>query len=151
MLRRWVIRVFFMVPIVLCAVGWVWGAMLSGAVCYAHSERFVYVAPTEGRILVALGVDPIEHDGWRSSFEYLSRAYFWPPIDNDYYHYHLGFTFGPREKVSGNWRAFAVPYWFLILLSSGVFWWVWRKTRAVTARGAFPVEVRGTTDERSGK
>ena len=132
MKRRWFIRSLFMLPILLCLIGWGWSAGYLSGVKYQGQGWRVRLAMRGGMI-------EVEH--WRDDFgqrglhlvNWPGPLCFWPGMGH---HLGFGYLYGSYEK------HIALPFWFLILVFSGLLWFVWRQTRPKPNGGAFPVEVK---------
>jgi len=142
MTRRWLIRSIFMLPILLCMVGWGWSESHGVAVVYVHRRlHFVECGTGSGRIWLfwvqadALRSPPgeLSYRSWRGPVAHpvLPGEMAW-----------LGFRFSHIEVVSYRERTVAVPYWFPLLLSALLLLLAWRTTRPHPggAQG-FPVEL----------
>lgn len=142
MTRRWLIRSLFIALAMTCVLVWV-ASYWRGV--YAH-----YVGESDYRAECQRG---------RAVFEYLGRSkqplYIWRITDFDPSPYvawpydrladyaYFGFSYRHGRQLT-NPPAFdpaivTIPLWFPTLLSSGLLWLAWRKTRP-KPRG-FPVEV----------
>jgi hypothetical protein len=139
MLRRWLIRALFILPILLCVVGWVWSGTHFSWTKYSHEGS--YVACTASRGVICVKFDGRgTSNGWACGVD--SRdAHFWP-VDYPDSRSYLGFRFACFDEMARYDYLFAVPFWFLIIVSSAVLFFVWRKTRPkINPKTAFPVEV----------
>ena len=135
MLRRWIIRSLFLVPLV-CVVGvWV-GSYFWGMAVWTHlGGRTWSIGAVQGlgeitemSYLMSLR-SPVEFD-----FKRGDTADDWnlgPP--------RYGFAFYKWRSFTSS-GAFVVSPWLPALLLLAVNWFVWRKTRANRVGGAFPVE-----------
>ena len=131
MKRRWLIRSIFMLPILLCIVGWCWSAGHGGWIGYYHGAEFVGCETFWG--VVRLGTSG-PGPGCCCGVDSAPEICFLLPNDPQTF---LGFGYffiSPERHVY-------VPYWFLILAFSAILFFVWRKTRTKPQGGAFPVEV----------
>jgi hypothetical protein len=131
MLRRWLIRAVFMLPILLCVGGWGFSVQHGGWVSYAHSSRLVDFGTAWGTIDVTIALFPGEPDGLDWLAHPMDSFHFWPYVDQAY---HPVFGFGFRRLVDTNppnsdFYTLYVPYWFLIVVFSLILSFVWRKTR----------------------
>jgi hypothetical protein len=149
MIRRWIIRCFLIFLCVLCVGIWVgsYWRTINGAIqtggrvwCSGVSRGSVWVFRTD-----ATGA------GWPSGW-----GFFVAPINsyedewvNSNYRiarYHMaGFAIDPYlggvSRGLGWWIR--IPLWFPTTICALFLGFAWRKTRATTARGAFPVEAVG--------
>ena len=158
MRRRWIIRGIFVVPILLCVVGWGWSAGHYAQICYStRTANFTCLAES-GTVVLAGGMGQQGSLGVSTVYYALLSPRFWPAIrvgkgDTDFGdHYYAGFSF-EYVHTADDWDIWCgVPYWFLILVFSAVLLVVWRKTRGgVRAIAAFPVEVAaGTNPKQTG-
>ena len=137
MKRRWFIRSLFMVPILLCIVGWGWSVTHSTWVGY-HTNHYLLFAETEtgGVGLRGTIIESEVTNGW--TFENNSQDE--RHLLNPEYISSLGFF----VRHFGSVTILVVPYWFLILVFSGLLWLVWRRTPPKPTGGAFPVEVENS-------
>ncbi len=158
MVWRWLIRgVFFLLIflILLCAGGWVES--------YGHRDTVRYITPDRHRqyfvssVCGSLGAGqlstargPYESAGYFTGhftgpepFEHETLApgiRQWLATGDGYF---CGFLFlHDKSYVIVDARMVAIPYYFLILLFSGVLLIVWRKTRERKPGGLFPVEMK---------
>ena len=139
MVKRWLIRGVFMLPILLCAGGWVES--------YGHWDQLSYQGSRGGAFSSVGGVVSVGYiaiDAQSSGWQF-SRASL-PPISrrildrrNGLF---LGFAYGHSAAVDYEAYWAYIPYYFPLLLFSGVLLIVWRKTRARQAGGAFPVDMK---------
>ena len=147
MFRRWLIRSLFMLPILLCMAGWVWGATHFTYLTYHNDGRWIAFSPSYGAIMVD-GVGGKRASGmfcgWRGENIPIS-AHFWGQTksENPDYTAFLGFRFSLRDAYGGSGPHFSIPYWFLIVAFSIILLLAWRKTRpALNPKSAFPVDIR---------
>ncbi len=146
MVWRWVIHGVFIFLILLCAGGWVesYGHVDYFGWC---RDRYAYdISSRAGSMTLLYSVtlayitdarDPV---GWR-----WDRAPIMPENRSLFRQdprVFCGFGYGHAEGALSDERWVAVPYYFLILVFSGVLLIVWRKTRPRKVGGAFPVEVK---------
>ena len=142
MVKRWIIRSIFMLPILLCVGGWGWS--------FGHWNTLEVAAGKLHR----LGLENAYGCLWVHYFGGgLSSGFWWVghgSIDSvercivprwkscflgfSYWHEPLGW------RMPIHWQVM-VPYWFLILVFAGLLYFVWRKTGKPKPAGAFPVEV----------
>ena len=165
MKRRWFTRIFFMLPILLCLAGWLWSSTHLTGVYGQYADRGVYLGTASGtlRFEWVAGETTPGWKGWVSINEPLDPTAFWPSkeaddatlFDPEGSTWLLGFSYRDRDStlaVPGlHFRGFGVPYWFPLVVSGGVFAWVWRKTRKPKPGRAFPVEASKPTAEQSSK
>ena len=146
MKRRWFIRICFMLPILLCVVGWVWGATRFAHIMYVHSGHWVACGPSSGFVNVAFGQNPRKSDGWEWSV--IPQSARFGPGGTPYF---LGFSFRHILASDMYMYMFGVPYWFLLIIFSAVLFVVWRKTGKPKPGRAFPVEPSQPTAEQRSK
>ena len=137
MFRRWLLRILFLLPILLCLLGWTISGRYCCVLTYNPDAQNNYgVATSGGQVLLFC-----DHGRWLRGWSYFaspqSLNFFIPILSPDYRRYFgFGTYFGADES------GFAGPYWFLILFFSAPLYFVWRKTRPQpNPRTAFPVEV----------
>ncbi len=151
MLKRRIIRGIFMVPILLCLVGWGWSAGHYAEICYSTKTAGLICFAQSGTVGLEGGAGRRGSLGVSTFSEALPEGRSWPPIrvgtsDTDYGdHSYAGFSF-EYTHTADDWDIWCgVPFWFLIIVFSAVLFFVWRKTRGgVRAAAAFPVEVAAT-------
>ena len=139
MQRRWIIRGLFMLPVLLCIVGWVWGGGHVADVSYFHNGSFVHCSPSFGAVNISFGKGRSRPDGWHGNVSSLDDIYLWPP--QIYPHYILGFTYNYITSSAWNVYQFWVPFWALVICFASVFLFVWRRTLPkINPKIAFPIE-----------
>ena len=140
--RRWIIRATFLLPILLCLAGWLWSSTHEMGVAYGYEDRNVYLWTRAGALNFQLTVG-VSASGWLWLNEPLNSPEFWPSKTASYATSFLGFSYLWSDWSQRPYaRFFAVPYWFLLVVSGGVFACVWRKTRRKPdSKTAFPIEV----------
>ena len=142
MVRRWLIRSLFLLPLLLCVAGWAWNmAHYGGLVYYARDSRWFGVGTSEGVVTLGAGLNNALADGWQGEWAYNGPAF--SAIGDDRYAL-LGFSLVHLYSRSGE-NAFdflSIPYWFLTLATAALFFLAWRKTRPKPdSNTAFPIEV----------
>jgi len=134
MKRRWFIRGLFMLPILLCIVGWGWSRTHWVWILYCLRGNFVGCDTFWGCIGLGYGKTDFSN-GW-----YLGRepttagSHFWPPPNaapQSFYGFGCEWT-----AIS---HTVYMPCWFPIFLSSLALFFAWRRTRPKTIGEAFPV------------
>ena len=140
MKRRWIIRSIFMLPILLCIVGWEWSATHSFGMLYSHYDYFFCCNTYWGCVSATYQrFDLTSQPGaWDFAINSTDHHFLWASAN--FTHQFLGFAY----KVEPHLYTLVAPYWFLILVFSGVLWIVWRRTRPKPKGGAFPVEVKAS-------
>src|ERR1035437_7518200 len=93
MVRRWIIRIIFMLPILLCMAGWGWSGTHSLWIRYSHDGRGVECESRWGVVVVLVRWHLLPPDGWRYEDFTHGPARFWP-VDDMASHAFLGFDFG---------------------------------------------------------
>ena len=131
MKRRWIIRSIFMVPLLLCIVGWGWSANHGGRIAYCYGNKAITYGTEWGCFEIGYMLRS-PSDGWHCGASELA-PHFLPP------HSILGFVSSSYAVM--DWHVMLLPYWFLILVFSSVLFFVWCKTQTKPKGGAFPVEV----------
>ena len=139
MKRRWLIRILFLLPIVLCAAGWAWSGTHVGEIGYTRGAGCA-VGTNGGVIGIAFGSIMGGPNGWDGRVSGHSAHYF-PPFEWGTF---LGFGFehgrGPEVYIV------FMPYALPLFVFSIVLIIVWRMTRVREPARAFPVEF-ATKDE----
>lgn len=153
MIRRWFIRIVFMLPILLCVGGWEWSNSYTLKTCFTHGFNLWYGTVAEGKLCVQ----------WAQS-DRLQAPWSWSAHSEEWYPdvwlewrgaigrrgSFLGFwigedllTDGEGERSQGQWVA--IPFWFPTILSALTLCYVWRKTQPkLNSKTAFPVEAAVT-------
>src|ERR1035437_4189762 len=118
MKRRWIIRIIFILPILLCVVGWVWSGTHFSRIEYGvYGHWWIACDLRYGVVDVMVARSGVDGGGWYCVTRPYPNARFWP-VNSIF-----GFGYyGPSHKV-------VMPIWFLIFLFSLVLFFVWRKTR----------------------
>ena len=143
MKRRWFIRICFMLPVLLCVVGWGWSTRYQPHLSYCHAGNTYTCSVVRGLVLLSRarvgltmtdGSIAFPEDGWKCFTASTSS-----PTSP------LGFKWMHFRTVIGDTsidaRQVGVPLWFLILPFSALFCFVWRKTGKLKPGRAFPVEI----------
>jgi hypothetical protein len=141
MVKRWIIRGLFMLPLLIVVVGWGWSSRHSGSIEYAHHGQYVRCGTEWGGVFIVSGNRTRNTDGWEFSTIRLRSFDLLPPRFTVVY-YFLGF--GLHSPI-GTAEKLLVPYWFLLLLIGTILFLVWRKTRPTIHR-AFQVEIRASRE-----
>jgi len=149
MLKRWLLRILFLLPILLSAAGWVESYGHQDACNYFTPEHDYYVESKGGCVHVGCFTAATIFDpailGWhhfRGPLPETDRDILLP---DGYYGERLFWGFGCayRHPIIGLYDTFlCVPYYFLLLLSTLAALLVWRKTRPRPILRAFPIEVK---------
>jgi len=156
MTRRWLIRSLFILPLLLCVVGWGWSMWHQGRIRGSHGNYFFVGATKYGVIELECGRWPV-FPGSRTEWGYDSLPWglaafpeHWPGLPPNvcecrsrpfafmglrYWYYARGID----GEYDSRWLQ--VPYYLLVLLFGLVLFFAWRKTRPRTTYGAFPVEL----------
>ena len=169
MLRCWIIRCMFMLPVLLCVVGWVWSGTHLAGIGYWRDYHATNLNIEKGGISIEQHeiLAGSQKDGWscgvrsiiRDGSEFSEEPTYWPRVGEDrtftrfFFAREVGgcetFTtivgFELDRSFGGPpWFSFFVPFWFPILVFASVLIFVWRKTRPEpNPKMAFPVEVGG--------
>ena len=138
MKRRWFIRSFFILPILLCFVGWGWSVGHRTSVIRTFGSHLITFETETGYVSVEDEAFPDTGTRWlHATVEVEPNIYelrgIVPP---QHVICELGY-FGQADL-----RIIYVPYWFLIVLLSSVLFLVWRRTHPKPKGGAFPVDVK---------
>ena len=146
MVRRWIIRGLFMLPVLLCVGGWVWSGFYQAGIWYWHAEKGLAVCTESGIVEVDVGTWNGKLTGRHYYVDRYPNARLYPL---DSHHRFLGFgcyqldtDVGIDKSPSPLLWGVSIPYWFLVFISAVLLWLVWRKTRPKPdPRTAFPVEL----------
>ena len=140
MVKRWIIRGLFMLPMLLGVGGWGWSGWCDAVVTYSTPEWNVSCGTNSGVVFVDwVREHSPTYSVLRKSAWYRHQPQFWL---QDMPKSFCGFVYHLDVRPYGAWHRFVrVPYWSLILVSSGHLFWIWRKTRASVQGRAFPVEM----------
>jgi len=138
MKRRWFIRGLFMLPILLCIVGWGWS--------YAHEIQVAVDSGSEYWLMIRRGtcyVGFVSEVAGHTSWTFVSRNSDHYGHDKQMGRHFLGFSVNntSEDRTYSAWEA-GIPFWFMAILFSVALFVVWRKTRPKPQSGAFPVEVK---------
>jgi hypothetical protein len=152
MFRRWLIRTFFLLPILLCVAGWLWSGFYASWLSYSQDGKYVECIPLSGVLVLEWGWDSRPRDRWQSEAFQQARTQLWqsrfwlqPRQGAGIPAYVLGFSFDHRA----HWYCVAIPFWFLILAFSALFFLIYRKTRPKPSPDtAFPVEPDEVSNHR---
>jgi len=139
---RWLIRGFAIALLTLCLSCWGWSYLHSVNIEYDVLLRRHYWLKTHiGGIHFGFADHLTFSRGWR----FTHHGAFLLPEDPSYARL-WGMPSGKRflgfyyDRGIGGHLFIAIPFWFPSLLSAGLLWFAWRKTRPKMWRG-FPVEV----------
>ena len=149
MLRRWIIRSFFMVPILLCLGTWGWSRSHGMWIEYCHHDRYVASVSQWGTVEVQWGTSYGLAEGWACQISPEAIAHFWPV--HSYTGSFLGFAYLREGTMPHTLHLLQAPYWFLIIVFSAILYVVWRKTRPRGTGRAFPVTLTAPRSDPSVK
>jgi hypothetical protein len=145
MLKRWLIRSVFMLPLLLSVVGW---GVSGWYHCHLDYSKFPYsycVGTSWGTVSICrytYGSDYPYPIGWDYQAMPNPSVRFWPEITFASAPPHfLGFSLFHGSVGFAYADVLDAPYWFLILLFGIALLFVWRKTRKPIELRAFPVEL----------
>jgi hypothetical protein len=147
MLRRWIIRGLALALLTLCAVAWAgssWRTM--GTAWFGATARFdAWMVLSNDRAIFFLHPRlycPIpNYWSWFSGLDENASAWDIEVAAQSLLERNRALGVSLMEFGFGQTNGFdAIPLWFPTLLSTLLLWFVWRKTRAKPAGGAFPVE-----------
>ena len=146
MKRRWIIRLCFILPIVLCLLAWAWSTQHSTEITYSRPAKNtaatcgllwgeIYVRRVDG---LSIGGEGWSVSDYAAPFHFM-HTYLIGPSATSF----LGFSYerGRHATGSAEERLLCVPIWFPILVFSALLIPVWRKTRPARAARSFPVEA----------
>ncbi len=135
----------FMLPILLCIVGWGSSIPLHSSVMHTHAGYYIFCDTIWGIVNIGWGTNPTVHDpdGWMAVSDPAESTVF---LNLD--HGVLGFGYGQHSTIhdgrSFRWAMLSIPYWFLLMLAVLGEVLVWRKTRPkANPATAFPVIASG--------
>lgn len=137
MVRRWLIRSFFIALCVLCVGAWMGSYFQAVFVHYFARTHVLTWGAYDGFLDFADQDSPV----------FSSATWTWRHIATDHkeaqeeyraspYHF-AGFAYNNHTVGTQYWSV-QVPLWFLTFISALLHWFVWRKTRPRMA--GFPVE-----------
>lgn len=135
MKKRWLIRSLFIGLVVLCVVAWV-GSLWRSLDIDHSGKTWDEMSVADGRICIQEIVPdfPIMQ-GWHTTFR-STHWNIWKSEDANSQYHLAGFSLHQSVKI---W-AVTIPLWFPTLLSVGMLWLLWRKTKAKPIGHAFPIE-----------
>ena len=143
---RWFIRAFAIALLTLCVSGWGGSYFYGGFISYT-SRGHSYITYSINTHMGGVRFYYNDHGrpgwpspGWevehgRSALSFDDCSWDWRFLGIGY-HY---FDFAPYSR--GISHCIGIPFWFPSLLSAGLLWFVWRKTRMKDVGRGFPVEV----------
>jgi len=139
MTLRWIVRGFAIALLTLCLSLWVWSYLRYFYASYSPSANKSYSVDT-----YMGGVRFSSHDatwpwsppGWE--FGHIRGAY---PFSQTGLRQLMGFGYPGFVVSTSTFWEFSVPFWFPSLLSAGLLWFVWWRTRAAREGRGFPVEI----------
>jgi hypothetical protein len=150
--KRWFIRSIFILPILLCVVGWGWSVNHAGGIAYQGSENYFGCITYAGKFSVCYEPDLRQNFGW--NWWAWRQTPDWgesdlssndnPEIANDNVKIAFaGFRFekGIFGSEATEQYLGSIPFWFLILIFSISLYFVWRKTKPKIG-AAFPVVIK---------
>ena len=152
MMRRWIIRVLFLMLPLFCAAGY-WREWSVG---YGNGRQVCWVGFSQGRVALAWGAWELAHSGLNWNQEpYLMGdmhfIYLWMVLDYWPGGWHwLGFQYMSKERPcvledyspQPRFGVAVVPLWWILVVVMFVLLSVWWKTRPKGGpKTGFPVEV----------
>ena len=140
MVRRWIIRSLFLLPLAFVVAVWVtsWFGLVDLTWC--SNDHFYYCWALKGLGSVGVYRGSLPDSPIRFDFNPVMTLEDWLHVPTT-----LGF-------FCNSWKQFPesfgiiVPLWLPALLLGGVNWLVWRKTRGSYNGWAFPVELAKETN-----
>jgi len=148
MIRRWLIRTVFMLPILFCVVGWGWSCHNEASIEYHDGGTVAGCSILWGGVELgaARNSGSLPEGNWVIGLGKLHESHLLHP-DNSYgIHGWLGLGWYSAEDCV---RVY-IPFWLLLLIFSSLLFLVWRKTRPKNdPRTAFPVVMAGERKERA--
>ena len=147
MTRRWLIRCLFLLPILLCLAGYAWSVVHNGWLVWNHAGDTFELTTGSGVIQLEWMESGAGAAGWHAwsyavppSFYFSDARAPGSSFLSFRFYYRVPSTFPGAPTYQS---ALQVPYWFLLLLFSALFYLVWRKTPpTLNPKSAFPIEVR---------
>ncbi len=141
MIKRWLIRALFILPLMLTVSGWAWSAIRNSDAMYSTGTTFLTLYSCQG-VFGWEYYDETSVPFTGLAFQSLPQAKIRPwPRDDSINLYHLGFGVR-RTTLTG--RGWAVPYWLPTAIFSGLLILIWRASRPKPGvETAFPVETAG--------
>ena len=150
MVRRWLIRSLFMLPLLLCVCGWAWSLTHFGRVfCRIHGHQ-MQLGTVGGEVMVLdIQSEPPWHDGWGGVAESQSYLGFWPAFNPGHPIVPgLGWNHYTQPKpASLDVYEIYIPYWLLIPPFLTLLFAIWRMPRRRIVIHAFPMEPTKTTEQ----
>ena len=153
MIRRWLIRGFFILLLAASIEFWMWSYAREFRVDYVSKSSNMWSATflRSGRlgffqVEVAFVPPAVRHPGWRFTFDAHELA--WDDWDNSSAYRFWGFSYTPPNTLMSGVitsRNGTIPCWFLTLLLAVPLWIAWRKTKVKLK--SFPIEP--TTEAKS--
>lgn len=157
MVRRWLIRSFFLTLLLLWATGWAISTRYDAWGSYVRGGMWLATELEPGKVGFTWDSGAPVADGWHGRlasqpFHLVGSGFWW---------YHGSFTDADATRSSFSLMGFSydhvrqsrapgpprllltvtVPFWFLLLVSGLALHWAWRKTRPQPSPAtAFPVE-----------
>ena len=140
MSRRWLIRYVFMLPLLLCVVGWAWSGTHVGWVRCIRGGHWLECYTASGAIFVDTGWGNPAANGWLCGIRVTPAVSFWPGSKLPFASF-LGFSLNYGAWEGQHYFRCGVPYWILISLFALALFFFWRNPKQKKPGGAFPVEV----------
>ena len=146
MVKRWVIRGVFMLPILLCACGWVESSGHYDAVFWVRGRGCVFISD-EGIVSLVYVRAELPFEGWCWQHTDVSTEQRLLPEDPAQYG---GFGYGHEGSSTTEMCWVSIHYYFPLFLFSVLLVDVWGKTRARQVGAGVPGGREGETmnDER---
>jgi hypothetical protein len=140
MVRRWIIRSVFMLPILLCVGGWGWSVGHLTQIRYNRHGAAVFCSTQWGSFQFAW--NPKYGEDYPLVYvDSQADAHFLPPDDRRVFQ--TDFSLPGFRYTSEDGSAVDVSYWLLIVFFSIPLFVVWRKTQPkINPKMGFPVEVK---------
>ena len=142
MIRRWLIRSFFIAFVVICVGAWVGSTLYDDGLSWGSRGRLWRceggVGSSGGRC--SLAVTWGEFGGGSRGWSFLHQCHKGPishlnGVDYTFAGFRLQYS-----TVGYSMYEAEIPFWFLTLVCACLLWFVWRKTKPKPLGGAFPIE-----------
>jgi len=161
MMRRWIIRGFFLSLLLLCVTGWAWSMWYDASLIYwqhrqekwgvyqGYNRAVVACFSERGFLTIGQGGGLTERAGGRNGWSYRQRLIDpeeeGPPDYSDWWKptQWWNATYGPLSFGTNELtRSLRIPYWLLTLVCLVLLCLFWRrKVRPLNPATAFPVEL----------
>lgn len=148
MLRRWIIRSLSLTLVLFVLTAWV--------ASYWDTATLVHYTPMgpdgsgqNGFLVIRTGhisflrEGPLLSADWHAGLTSNTFTHWWVPQFLDYYFADAKYRFLGFYFDIGITQFVSLPLWFPTLLSAGLLWLIWRKTKPNPPGRAFPIDPAG--------